>query len=136
MFRRFGLTPETVECFVGYLAGHNRPVHEVLYSRDVDMARPFENEFAGMERELVTLDQLEETRKRLRHELVSALTADHKRFLLGVVAATPPWEAMICRHLAELPAIQWKQHNLAHLKRANPAKFQAQADELRRRFGG
>jgi len=136
MFRRFGLTPETVECFVGYLAGHNRPVHEVLYSRDIDMARPFENEFAGMERELVTLDELEETRKRLRRELVSALTADHKRFLLGVVAAAPPWEAMICRHLAELPAIQWKQQNLARLKKANPAKFQAQADELRRSFGG
>ena len=26
---KYGLTPETVECFVGYLAGHNRPIHEV-----------------------------------------------------------------------------------------------------------
>ncbi len=134
MFNRFGLTQEIVECFVGYIAGHNRPVHEVLGSRDIDLARPFENEFAGMEREPVSLRVLEDARVRLRRELAAALTADHKRFLVGLVAGEPPWEAMQCRHLAELPAIQWKLQNLARLKRSNAAKFQAQADELKRRF--
>ena len=100
MFQRFGLTPEIVECFVGYIAGHNRPVHEVLGSRDIDLARPFDNEFAGMEREPVSLGVLEEARIRLRRELAVALTADHKRFLIGLVAGQPPWEAMQCRHLA------------------------------------
>ncbi len=56
MFRRFGLTPEIVECFVGYPAGHNRSVREVIVSRDIDLARPFGNEFVGMEVEPVTLD--------------------------------------------------------------------------------
>ena len=134
MFQRFGLTPEIVECFVGYIAGHNRPVHEVLGSRDIDLARPFDNEFAGMEREPVSLRVLEEARIRLRRELAVALTADHKRFLIGLVAGQPPWEAMQCRHLAELPAIQWKLQNLARLKRTNAVKFQAQADELQRCF--
>ena len=134
MFQRFGLTPEIVECFVGYIAGHNRPVHEVLGSRDIDLARPFDNEFAGMERLPVSLRVLEEARIRLRRELAVALTADHKRFLIGLVAGQPPWEAMQCRHLAELPAIQWKLQNLARLKRTNPVKFQAQADELQRCF--
>ena len=136
MFQRFGLTPEIVECFVGYIAGHNRPVHEVLGSRDIDLARPFDNEFAGMEREPVSLRVLEEARIRLRRELAVALTADHKRFLIGLVAGQPPWEAMQCRHLAELPAIQWKLQNLARLKRTNAVKFQAQADELQRCFEG
>ena len=134
MFQRFGLTPEIVECFVGYIAGHNRPVHEVLGSRDIDLARPFDNEFAGMEREPVSLRVLEEARIRLRRELAVALTADHKRFLIGLVAGQPPWEAMQCRHLAELPAIQWKLQNLARLKRTHAVKFQAQADELQRCF--
>jgi hypothetical protein len=133
MFQRFGLTPEIVECFVGYIAGHNRPVHEVLGSRDIDLARPFESEFVGMERELVSLAELEDARKRLRRELRAALTAEHKQFLLGLVAGTP-WEAMRCRHLAELPAIQWKLQNLARLKKSNPSKFHAQADELKRCF--
>jgi len=136
MLRRFGLTPEIVECFVGYLAGHNRPVHEVLYSRDIDLAGPFENEFAGMERDPVTLKELESARKRLRSELLASLTADHKRFLLGFVAGAPPWEAMRCNHLAELPAIQWKLQNLARLKKSNTTKFQSQSDELRRCFEG
>ncbi len=134
MFQRFGLTPEIVECFVGYIAGHNRPVHEVLGSRDIDLARPFAAEFAGMERETVTLAELEDARKRLRRELRAALTAEHKQFLLGLAAGTPPWEAMRCRHLAELPAIQWKLQNLARLKKSNPAKFQTQSDELKRCF--
>lgn len=134
LFNRFGLTPEIVECFVGYTAGHNRPVHEVLGSRDIDLERPFENEFVGMEREPVSLAVLEESRVSLRRELAAALTADHKRFLVGLVAGEPPWEAMQCRHLAELPAIQWKLRNLLHLKRTNAAKFQAQADELKRLF--
>ena len=135
MFQRFGLTPEIVECFVGYLAGHNRPVHEVLNSRDIDLSRPFATEFAGMEREPVALAELEEARKRLRRDLRVSLTADHKRFLLGLVAGDPPWEAMQCKHLAELPAIQWKLQNLARLRKSNPAKFVAQSDELNRCFG-
>lgn len=134
MFQRFGLTPEIVECFVSYLAGHNRPVHEVLNSRDIDLSGPFAEEFAGMEREPVALAALEDARKRLRRELRTSLTGDQKHFLLGLVAGDPPWEAMRCKHLAELPAIQWKLQNLARLKKANPAKFAAQSDELKRCF--
>lgn len=134
MFQRFGLTPEIVECFVSYLAGHNRPVHEVLNSRDIDLSGPFAAEFAGMEREPVALAALEDARKRLRRELRASLTGEQKHFLLGLVAGDPPWEAMRCKHLAELPAIQWKLQNLARLKKANRAKFAAQSDELKRCF--
>ena len=134
MFERFGLRPEFVECFVGYIAGHNRPVHEVLGSRDLALERPFENEFAGMERDPVALGTLEGARRRLRRELASALTDDHRRFLLGLVAGNPPWEAMRCPHLAKLPSIQWKLHNLARLKTTNAAKFQEQTDALKRVF--
>jgi hypothetical protein len=136
MFRRFGLTPEIVECFVGYLAGHNRPVHEVLYSRDLDLAVPYENEFAGMEREPISLGELQATRERLRRELLASLTTAHKRFLLGLVAGAPPWDAMTCPHLAELPAVQWKLQNLLRLKKSNAAKVQLQTEQLRRRFEG
>jgi predicted nucleotidyltransferase component of viral defense system len=50
LFEGGGLKDEIVECFVAYLAGHNRPVHEVLFSRDHDLAITFENEFRGMAR--------------------------------------------------------------------------------------
>lgn len=130
MYRQFGLLPEMVECFVCYLAGHNRPVHEVLFSRDLDMSTAYENEFAGMERETVLLADLEAARERLRRDLTAALTDSHKRFLLGLVTGTPDWDLMTCPHLSELPAIQWKLRNLAQLKKTNPEKFRKQATEL------
>lgn len=108
--------------------------NEVLGSRDLALERPFENEFAGMERDPVALSTLEDARRRLRRELASALTDDHRRFLLGLVAGNPPWEAMRCPHLAKLPAIQWKLQNLARLKTTNAAKFQEQTDALKRVF--
>jgi predicted nucleotidyltransferase component of viral defense system len=48
MYDQSGLTPQIVECFVSYLAGHNRPIHEVLFSRDLEITSVFENEFVGM----------------------------------------------------------------------------------------
>lgn len=135
MFERSGLTPEVVECFVCYLAGHNRPVHEVLFSRDHDIRQAFDNEFMGMTRAPITLDELLSLRRRLRAELLSALTSGQRQFLLGLVAGEPDWPLMRCAHLAELPAIRWKLQNLARLKSANPRKFAQQADELRVRFG-
>ncbi|MEI6106228.1 MAG: nucleotidyl transferase AbiEii/AbiGii toxin family protein [Opitutae bacterium] len=134
MYQQFGLRPDIVECFVGYLAGHNRPVHEVLFSRDIDLTPAYENEFDGMARETISLADLQATRDRLRRDLRAGLTEAHRRFLLGLVAGEPAWELMSCRHFAELPAVQWKLRNLARLKESNPGKFQLQRDELLRGF--
>ncbi len=38
LFEAGGLTEGMVECFVVYLAGHNRPTHEVLVGNDKDIA--------------------------------------------------------------------------------------------------
>ena len=119
-----------------YLAGHNRPVHEVLFSRDVDMSSAFENEFAGMARNPITLVELQRVRRKLKSELPAALTSDQRQFLLGLVSGEPDWTLMKCRHLSQLPAIKWKLQNLARLKKSNPGKFAQQAEELRARLAG
>ena len=131
MFQQIGLTSETVECFVCYLAGHNRPVHEVLFSRDQDMSQAFENEFIGMTRSAISLDELNVTRRILREELPAMMTVDHRRFLMGLVAGQPEWHLMKCAHLAELPAIRWKLQNLAKLQKTNSHKFKQQIEALR-----
>jgi len=51
-----------IECFVCYLAGHNRPVHEVLFSNDIDLSAAFENEFQGMTQKQVSLAELQKAR--------------------------------------------------------------------------
>lgn len=131
LFENSGLTADVVECFVCYLAGHNRPVHEVLFSRDQDMTPAFANEFAGMTRNPITVAELEAVRRKLKRELPAALTANHQQFLLGLVAGEPEWTLMKCLHLSQLPAIRWKLQNLAKLKKTNPRKFTQQAEELR-----
>lgn len=134
MYQRFGLAKGIVECFVCYLAGHNRPIHEVLFSRDRDMAPGFENEFAGMTVEPIPLVDLVATRERLRRELTAALTRSQRRFLLSVAKADPEWSLMSCPHLSELPALRWKLQNLAKLKKSNVRKFQQHAAELESRL--
>lgn len=125
-----GLTPGMVECFVCYLAGHNRPVHEVLFANRIDISRAYANEFAGMPRDPVALDELLEVRNTLFAELPSALTGNHREFLLGLVRCEPDWSLMSCTHLRDLPALRWKLGNLQHLREANPAKFSGQHDAL------
>jgi hypothetical protein len=136
LFERDGLASEVVECFICYLAGHNRPVHEVLFSRDADMSPAFENEFSGMTRNPITLAELQHVRRKLKSELPAALTSNQRQFLLGLVSGEPDWTLMKCRHLSQLPAIKWKLQNLARLKKSNPGKFAQQAEELRARLAG
>lgn len=81
MLQRFDWTPEVVDCFVAYLAGHNRPVHEVLFGPAKPLEPAFTNEFAGMTRDEVPLETLVATQSRLRHELPRQLNAHHREFL-------------------------------------------------------
>jgi hypothetical protein len=53
-----GLTDAMVECFVVYLAGHNRPLHEVLFGNDKDIAAEYDRAFVGMTDVPCSLDTL------------------------------------------------------------------------------
>jgi predicted nucleotidyltransferase component of viral defense system len=134
MFTETALTSAVADCFTCYLAGHNRPVHEVLFSRDRDLQMVFENEFQGMTREPVSLEQLEEVRSRLRKELLGKLTAAHRRFLFSVLECEPEWDLLQLAHLKDMPALRWKIQNLQRLKASNSRKFKQQAAALRERL--
>ena len=134
-YERGGLNPDIIECFVCYLAGHNQPLHKVLFPRDQDMSRAFENEFAGMTREPVSLESLNQTRTRLKRDVLAGLEARHREFMLGLVRGEPDWSLMTCKHLSELPALRWKLQNVEKLKSTNPKKFDLQYKELVDGFG-
>jgi predicted nucleotidyltransferase component of viral defense system len=134
MYEKLGLTVEMIECFVCYLAGHNRPIHEVLFSRDQDMRPAFEGEFQGMTREPISLAELNATRERLRRDLVSRLTTAQRQFLISVAMVEPEWHLVGFPHLQELPALKWKLQNLQKLAKSNPTKLRQQADDLRSRL--
>lgn len=131
LFEAGGLNETIVECFVGYLAGHNRPVHEILFASKSDIRDAYQNEFIGMTRTAVEMEELVEVRARLFRELPMALSEAHRSFLLSLVRAEPEWALMPFPHLREMPAIRWKLQNLEKLRSSNPGKFQEQSDRLR-----
>jgi hypothetical protein len=135
LYQQTGLTPDIVECFVCYLAGHHRPIHEVLFANEINFLPAFTNEFSGMTRDPVELSTLTEIRRRLFADLPASMTDKHRKFLIGLAGGEPDWTLMACPHLSELPAIRWKMGNLSHLRKANPAKFARQQSELRLRLG-
>lgn len=134
MLDHFGWQAPIVDCFVAYLAGHNRPVHEVLFPQAKSLEPAFTNEFAGMTRDVVELDTLVRVQSRLLEELPRQLTADHREFLLTLVQGHPAWERMPMQHLHELPALRWKLMNLVQLKKRSAARFAAQHQLLAERF--
>ena len=134
MLSRFGWQASFVDCFVAYLAGHNRPVHEVLFPKTKPLEPAFTNEFAGMTRDTVELDTLTQVQGRLLQELPQQLTPAHRDFLLSLVQGAPAWELMPMQHLCELPALKWKLMNLAKLKKSSAKRFAAQHQLLAERF--
>jgi predicted nucleotidyltransferase component of viral defense system len=134
MFGAGALTDAAVECFVTYLAGHNRPTHEVLFGTEKDIADEYNNNFVGMTAEPISLDALLQTRSRLRSELTTRLTDKHRTFLIGLTRATPDWTLLKCRHAAELPALRWKLTNLQTFRQRRPADFEKQAAVLEARL--
>jgi hypothetical protein len=135
LYEEGGLTEGIVECFACYLAGHNRPIHEVLFANEIDITSSYANEFEGMTREPVFLESLLEIRRRLFAELPSRLNGNQRSFLMSLAEAQPDWSLMSCPHLAEMPALRWKLSNLERLRSSNSTKFARQSSELKKRFG-
>lgn len=134
MLDHFGWQASVIDCFVAYLAGHNRPVHEVLFPKAKPLEPAFTNEFSGMTRNVIELDALAHVQARLLEELPRQLTAAHREFLLTTVQGSPAWERMTMQHLHELPALKWKLMNLAQLRKRSAARFEAQHQLLTERF--
>ena len=134
MYEKFGLDAGFVDCFVAYLAGHNRPVHEVLFSADAPFDVIYESHFRGMTTDEVSLDTLLKTRAKLKAKLPRALTQQHKDFLLSPVKAEPVWDLMPFPSLKDLPALKWKLINLEKLKKAKASVFAQQYTALAERL--
>jgi predicted nucleotidyltransferase component of viral defense system len=135
MFESGGLNDDMVECFVVYLAGHNRPIHEVLFGNDKDIAAEYHDHFVGMTRDPIELDTLLAAKTRLKEELPRQLSKRHRQFLTGLARAEPDWSLLRCGHAAELPALRWKLMNLAKFRDRRPADFERQAELLAEQLG-
>jgi len=122
-----GITPEIRRAFVVYLAGHDRPMSELLAPRLQDIGQLYADQFIGMTRSEVSLGDLLQIQQNLAKTLVLALDDDEKQFLVSVKRGKPEWDRLGIDHLAQLPAIQWK---LINIRKMDSAKHKAALERL------
>jgi hypothetical protein len=117
-----GLTTGIRQAFVAYVAGHNRPINEILTPNLQPLEAAHHNDFVGMTRDEVSLEALEETRAWLFETLPRSLTREERDFLISLKTGDPDWNLLPFPSLQNMPAVKWKLQNIRRLKQSNPRK--------------
>jgi len=121
------IAPEVRRAFVIYLAGHNRPMSELLRPHLQDIRAPYEIQFVGMTADPITLDDLLAVQRTLPSKLVASLDEDERIFLLSLKRGEPEWNRLGFDHLEQLPALQWKLRNI---RKMSPEKHRHAVTQL------
>lgn len=129
MFEHFGLSDEIRTACTIYLAGHPRPMAELLIPNNQPLENLYATQFAGMSREPVSIETLAEARVRLVRELKAGLTENERQFLLSIKTGKPEWNRIPVDHLEQLPALQWKLRNIHNME---PQKHRQSIEKLMR----
>lgn len=110
-----GLTEEIRKAFLVYLSSHNRPMAELLRPQYKEISAIYAGEFANMAETDVSLEELLAVRERLVELIHQGLTEGEKGFLRSFKNREPDWVLLGLEGVSELPAIKWKQINLAKM---------------------
>jgi predicted nucleotidyltransferase component of viral defense system len=115
LFANEGVDDRLREAFIVYLISHNRPMHEVLATKQKDVRDEFERGFKGMTREEVGLSVLIDARTQMTNEVVGQMPPDRRRFLISFERGVPDWSLLNAEAVDKLPAVQWRMQNLSRL---------------------
>lgn len=124
-----GISDDIRQAFVIYLAGHRRPMAEILAPNVKPIEQLYTHHFAGMTTHPIELEELEAARAQLLDWVSKALTEDERKFLLAMKQGEPVWDLMPFDHIEQMPAIQWKLHNV---NRMSPRAHKAALERLRK----
>jgi len=103
--------------FVAYLAGHRRPMAELMAPKRQPIEDLYTHHFTGMTDQPVELEELEATRAWLFDWATKALSEDERMFLLSIKQGAPDWALLPFEDLDQWPAIQWKLHNVRQMSK-------------------
>lgn len=117
-----GLGPELVNALVIYLISHDHAPDKLLAPTEKDISHEYRTGFAGMTEHAVPLDTLVSARQNLVKRVQSALSDDHKAFLLSFYRRQPEWSLLPLEGADQLPAVKWRERNL---DRAGPETREA-----------
>lgn len=110
-----GIDDDLRRAFIVYLLSHDRPMSEVLAPTRKDIAGEFERGFQGMTSDPVSLEDLLDAREALIAAIVGEMPDAHRRFLISFERGEPDWPLLGVPAAANLPAVRWREQNLAKL---------------------
>ena len=125
---------EIREGLIFCLLGSDRPIHESLSPTLIDQHEALANQFEGMTDVVFTYEEFEATRIKLIQDVNALLTDADKRFLISFEQGEPLWDGYEFSYFRDYPSIQWKQLNIAKLKKQNPAKLASEVEKLKHCF--
>ena len=127
-----GLDRSVFEGFLVYLLGHPRPLNEVLNPRLKPLDDIYRQEFAGMSRADIPLQELESVRDELLSRLGQLMTDEDVRFLQSFKQGAPDWALLPLAGVDRLPAVRWK---LANIHKMHPDKHRQSLELLEQALG-
>jgi len=116
-----GINDALRKAFIVYLLSHDRPMFEVLSSKQKDISDEFLHGFEGMMEEAITREELIAARAALAKEIVGNMPDEHRKFLLSFERGEPDWKLLGMPEAAKLPAVRWRQQNLDKLSKEKRA---------------
>lgn len=123
-----GINEKIRKAFVVYLAGHNRPTHELLDPNLQGIAQEYESDFRGMAETDVSCEDLIQCQKDLPSMIRKPLSKKEKAFLISLNEGQPKWSLLDVNEVEKLPALQWKLHNINN--KMGPTKRREQLRKL------
>jgi predicted nucleotidyltransferase component of viral defense system len=115
LYEHEGLHKSLHQVFLVYLLCGNRPIAEMLQPKFHDLRTVFERQFLGMSLRKVSLEDLQDARKKLLQDIHRLLTEEQKQFLLSFKSGDPDWALWSGPEMEKLPAIQWKLRNIKNM---------------------
>lgn len=125
------ITHSLKEAFLIYLISGNRPISELIHPNLVNQQNLYELEFKGMTTIPASYADLEAARMNLIRTLDQVLTKEDREFLISFKEGAPFWDHLSIDFAKELPAILWKQQNIAKM---DSKKHRLSVEELKRKL--
>jgi hypothetical protein len=125
-----GVDDKLRRAFLVYMISHGRPMFEVLAPPHKDLKERYEREFDGMTEKTVPIEELATARDQLISGMVGAMPEAHREFLLSFERGQPDWTIIGIAHVADLPAVKWRQQKLDELPKDKRAALVAALERV------
>jgi predicted nucleotidyltransferase component of viral defense system len=121
LLEKEGFTDDIKKGFLFCLLSSKRPIIEMLFPSPTNQQPAFDNQFAGMTKEMFSYKDFENTREKLVQTIQESLTPADKDFIVNFESGTPDWSLY---NFSQYPSVRWKLQNVEQLKSANPEKHE------------